>query len=158
SIQTFLFDLNDRESFTEQGKRIHEKKFDGILLSPSFIKEAIDFVKICKTRNIPYVFVDTNIKEYSSLSYIGPHLFQSGYLGAKLCTLGVNTSNKVMMVNISKETNNYNYLQIEEGFKGYCTDHNKPMEIVRLDIQRSDYLSVAKELARTFRSHPDLSV
>lgn len=157
-IQTFLFDLNDRNSFTEQGRLIHERSFDGILLSPSFVNEAIEFVKICKTRNIPYVFVDTNIKEHNSLSYIGPHLFQSGYLGAKLCTLGANNSNKVMMVNISKEINNYNYLQIEEGFKGYCKDHNKPMEIVRLDIQQSDYLSVAKELAKSFRSHPDLSV
>src|SRR5680860_790803 len=88
-IETFLFDLNDRESFTQQGKLIHEKKFDGVLLSPSFIEESIGFARICRNRGIPFVFIDTNIKEKSSLSYIGPHLFQSGYLGAKLCTFGL---------------------------------------------------------------------
>lgn len=157
-IKTFLFDLNDRESFIHQGKLIHERKFDGVLLSPSFIKESIDFVKVCKTREMPYVFVDTNIKEHTGLSYIGPHLFQSGYLGAKLCSFGPITSDKVLMVNISKESDNYNYTQIEEGFKSYCEEHNNPTEIIRINIQRPDYLSVARELARTFKAHPDLSI
>jgi LacI family transcriptional regulator len=62
------------------------------------------------------------------------------------------------MVNISKENDNYNYTQIEEGFKAYCDDHDNPTEIIRINIQRSDYLSVAKELARTFKEHPDLSI
>ncbi|MEX2594559.1 MAG: LacI family DNA-binding transcriptional regulator [Anditalea sp.] len=157
-IETFLFDLNDRESFTQQGKLIHEKRIDGVLLSPSFIEESIEFVKICRNRNIPFVFIDTNIKENSSLSYIGPHLFQSGYLGAKLCTFGLHDGNKVMMVNISKEINNYNYTQIEEGFKSYYKDHKKEKEIVRLDIQQSDYLSVAKRISKAFKDHPDIGV
>lgn len=157
-IETFLFDLNDRDSFTQQGRLIHEKKFDGVLLSPSFIEEAIGFVKICRNRNIPFVFIDTNIKEQNSLSYIGPHLFQSGYLGAKLCTFGLQNGNKVMLVNISKEVNNYNYLQIEEGFKAYYKDHKEKKDIVRLDIRQSDYLSVAKEISKAFRDHPDIAV
>src|SRR5690606_30981408 len=35
---------------------------------------------------------------------------------------------------------------------------NKTKEIVRLDIFQSDYLSVAKELSRTFRDHPEIEV
>ena len=157
-IQTFLFDLNERESFIRQGKLIHESKFDGVLLSPSFIKESIDFVKVCKSREMPYVFVDTNIKEHTGLSYIGPHLYQSGYLGAKLCSFGPTASDKVLMVNISKESDSYHYTQIEEGFKAYCEDHNQPTEVIRLNIGRSDYPSVARELAGAFKEHPDLSV
>lgn len=157
-IETFLFDLNDRESFTKQGKLVHEKKIDGVLLSPSFIEESIEFVKICRNRNIPFVFIDSNIKEKNSLSYIGPHLFQSGYLGAKLCTFGPYKGNKVMMVNISKEINNYGYTQIEEGFKAYYKDHKDGKEIVRLDIRQSDYLSVAKEISKAFKAHPDIAV
>lgn len=158
TIETFLFDLNDRESFTEQGKLIQERKIDGVLLSPSFIEESIEFVKTCRTRNIPYVFIDTNIKEYNNLSYIGPHLFQSGYLGAKLCTFDKNEGDMVMMVNISKEINNYNYTQIEEGFKAYYKDLKKKKEVIRLDIHRSDFLSVAKELSKTFKDYPDIGV
>lgn len=157
-IKVFLFDLNDRESFVQQGNLIHESNFDGVLISPSFIEECVEFVKVCKMRDIPYVFVDANIKEHNGLSYIGPHLFQSGYVGAKLCSFWPCKSNKVLMVNISRESNNYNYLQIEEGFKSYCEDHNQPTVMIRIDIQRSDYPSVAKEMAKTFKEHPNLSV
>jgi LacI family transcriptional regulator len=157
-IETFLFDLNDKKSFTEQGRLIHEKKMDGVLLSPTFIQESIEFVKICRSHNIPYVFIDSNIKEYNNLSYIGPHLFQSGYLGGKLCTFDKNQGDKVMMVNISKEINNYNYIQIEEGFRAYYGDQKEQKEVVRLDIHRSDFLSVAKELSKTFKEHPDIGV
>jgi LacI family transcriptional regulator len=157
-VETFLFDLNDRESFVQQGKLIHEKKIDGVLLSPSFIEESMEFVKICRKRSIPYVFIDSNIKENHSLSYIGPHLFQSGYLGAKLCSFGLFNCKKVMMVNISKEVNNYNYIHIEEGFKTYYVDHKEDKDIIRLDIHQSDYLSVAKEISKAIKNHPDTDV
>lgn len=157
-VNTFLFDLSDRQSFVEQGKLILDRNVDGVLISPSFIKESIDFVKTCKSRNIPYVFVDSNIKEHNGLSYIGPPLYQSGYLGAKLCAFWQGSGNKVLMVNISKESDNYGHNQIEQGFKDYCKDHNKPTEIIRVDIQQRDYLSVAKQMAMAFKEHPDLSV
>src|SRR5690554_4666319 len=157
-IKNFLFDLNDRETFTRQGKLIFEGNFDGVLLSPAFIEESIDFVKICKIRNIPYVFVDTDIRGYGGLSYIGPPLYHSGYLGAKLCVFGLNRSNKVLTVNIANEINNYSYAQIEEGFKAYFKDQNEDMEVVRLDVNRTDYLSVAKDLSKVLRDHPDISV
>ncbi len=157
-IKNFLFDLNDRKTFSQQAKLIFEGNFDGILLSPSFIEESIDFVKICKMRDIPYVFVDTDIREHGGLSYIGPPLYQSGYLGAKLCVFGLNSSNKVLTVNIANEINNYSYNQIEEGFKTYFQDHNEDVEILRLDISRTDYLSVAKELSKVLKDHSDISV
>lgn len=158
SIETFLFDLNDKKSFAEQGKRIHERKIDGVLLSPSFIKESIEFVKVCRLHNIPYVFIDSNINKYNDLSYIGPNLFQSGYLGAKLCTFNKNQGDKVMMVNISREINNYNYTQIEEGFRAYYEDLKEKKEVVRLDIHDADFLTVVKELSKTFKEHPGIGV
>src|SRR5690606_13187313 len=69
-ISIFLFDLDDRKSFARQGALIHEKIFDGVLLAPSFIEESVEFVKICQSRNIPFVYIDSNLQENSSLSYI----------------------------------------------------------------------------------------
>src|SRR5690606_13899164 len=97
-------------------------------------------------------------KENNSLSYIGPPLFQSGYLGAKLCTFGLRKKKKVMLVKIAKEISNYNYTQIEKGFTKYYNDHGNPNEIVKLDIDQTDYLSVAKEMSRVLKSNPDVEV
>src|SRR5690606_17639022 len=127
----------DRKSFARQGALIHEKIFDGVLLAPSFIEESVEFVKICQSRNIPFVYIDSNLQENSSLSYIGPPLFQSGYLGAKLCTFGIQNSKKVMIVNIAKEICNFNYSQIEEGFKKYYQDQGNLNDIVKVNIDQT---------------------
>lgn len=157
-VECFHFNLNHKETFSQQAKLILDKKFDGVLMSPSFIEESVEFVEECQKNGIPVVFIDANIKEFNSLSYIGPHLFQSGYLGGKLSSFGINGKNKVMLVNISKESNNYNYLQIEDGYKSYCKDHEVKNQIIRLDINQPDYLSVAKKLSRAFIDHSDIGL
>ncbi|WP_353723168.1 substrate-binding domain-containing protein [Dyadobacter sp. 676] len=87
---------------------------------------------------------------------MGPHLFQSGYVGAKLSTYRLKEKHKVAVVNISKETDSYNYLQIEEGFRSYFKDRNLPIEIVRIDIKDTDSLSVARDLTRALHEHADI--
>lgn len=157
-IQTinYFFDLNDKDSFIKQSNLILEKGVNGVLLSPSFIEQSILFTQECQKRKIPYVFIDSNIPEQHSLSYIGPHLFKSGYVGAKLLTYRVKSNNKVLVVNISKEIENYNYLQIEEGFRTYFKDNHMDNEIVRIDMKETDYLSVARHMTYVFHMHKDI--
>jgi LacI family transcriptional regulator len=153
---TYFFDLNDKDSFIKQSNLILEKGVNGVLLSPSFIEQSILFTQECQKRKIPYVFIDSNIPEQHSLSYIGPHLFKSGYVGAKLLTYRVKSNNKVLVVNISKEIENYNYLQIEEGFRTYFKDNHMDNEIVRIDMKETDYLSVARHMTYVFHMHKDI--
>lgn len=155
-IQFYLFDLNDKNTFEEQIKAILETEVHGVLLSPSFIEESKQFVKTCHKLKIPYVFFDSNIPDQDNLSYIGPHLFQSGYVGAKLLTYRLKENHKVLVVNISKEIFNYNNLQIEEGFRAYFNDHNQSCEVIRIDIKDTDSLSVAKDLTRVLYEHEDI--
>ncbi|KAA6440618.1 substrate-binding domain-containing protein [Dyadobacter flavalbus] len=155
-VQTFFFDLNDKHSFTEQAELILKKEVQGILLAPSFIDESRQLIQACQKLKIPVVFIDSNVPEQDNLCYIGPHLFQSGYVGAKLLTYRLKENHKVLVVNISKETDNYSYLQIEEGFRSYFKDHSQPCEIIRVDIKDTDKLSVAKELTRVLYDHEDI--
>ena len=157
-IQTipFFFDLSDKKSFVTQTSLILEKGVHGVMLSPSFIEESRSFTLECQKLKIPYVFIDSNIPEQRSLSYIGPHLLKSGYVGAKLLTYRLKSKNKILVVNISKEIENYNYLQIEEGFRAYFKDNQMDNEIVRIDIRETDYLSVARYMTSVFHEHKDI--
>jgi len=157
-IQTipFFFDLSDADSFVIQCKLILEKGVQGVLLSPSFIEQSRRFTEECQKLKIPYVFIDSNIPGQRSLAYIGPHLLKSGYVGAKLLTYRLKIKNKVLVVNISKEIENYNYLQIEEGFRAYFKDNHMENEIVRIDIRETDYLSVARHLTSVFHANEDI--
>ncbi len=64
------------------------------------------------------MFIDSDIPGLHSLSYIGPHLRKSGYVGAKLLTYRLEPEKKVLIINISKEIDNFNYLEIERRFPG----------------------------------------
>ncbi len=155
-LSTYYFKLNDKESFRKQASAIVEADVQGVLLAPSFIEEATTFVQICQQKKIPYVFIDSNIPELQSLSYIGPHLFQSGYVGAKLLAYRLKENKKVLVVNISTEIDNYNYLQIEDGFRRYFKDHNQTNEIIRVDIRDTDYQSVARHLTYVFHLNKEI--
>lgn len=155
-VHPFFFDLNDKHSFTEQAELILKNDVQGILLAPSFIEESRQLITACQKLKIPVVFIDSNVPEQDNLCYIGPHLFQSGYVGAKLLTYRLKENHKVLVVNISKEKDNYSYLQIEEGFRSYFNDHSQPCEIIRIDIKDTDKLSVAKDLTRVLFDHEDI--
>ena len=152
----FFFDLNSKESFTQQANRILKGNFQGVLLSPSFVDEAQKFAESCKRLKIPFTFIDSDIPDQDNLCYIGPHLFQSGYVGAKLLTYRLKENHKVLVVNISKETDNYSHIQIEEGFRSYFKDHNIPGEIIRVNIKDTDSLSVTRDLTRVLLDHENI--
>lgn len=155
-LTTYFFDLNNKESFQYQANAILATDVHGLLVAPTFIDEVTALVDSCQDKKVPYVFIDSNIPELHSLSYIGPHLFQSGYVAAKLLTYRLKESGKVLVVNISTEIDNYNYLQIEDGFRGYFKDHLQNNEIIRVDIRDTDYPSVARHLTYVFHLNKEI--
>jgi len=155
-IKTFFFDLNDRSSFYTQTQLILDSHVNGVLMAPSFIEESTLFAKSCHKLKIPLALFDSNVPDQENLCYIGPHLFQSGYVSAKLLTYRLKENKKVLVVNISTETDNYNYLQIEEGFRSYFKDHEQSNEIIRIDIKDTDYLSVARHLTYVFHINKEI--
>ncbi|KQS27855.1 LacI family DNA-binding transcriptional regulator [Dyadobacter sp. Leaf189] len=154
--QVFFFDLNDKDSFSSTIAEVLRGDFQGVLISPSYIEETKKFAAQCAERKIPFVFLDSDIPDLHSLSYIGPHLFKSGYVGAKLLTYRLDRNKKILIINISKEIDNFNYQKIEEGFRGYFADRGQPMEIVRIDIRETDYQSVARHLTYVFHLNKDI--
>ncbi|MCE6990125.1 LacI family DNA-binding transcriptional regulator [Dyadobacter sp. CY323] len=157
-VQTtvFFFDLSDKDSFADQVKAIFQADFDGILISPSYVEETRKFADECTKRKIPFVFIDSDVPDLRRHSYIGPHLHKSGYVGAKLLTYRLAENKKVLIIHISKEIDNFNYHEIEEGFRAFFKDNNQPNDIVRIDIRETDYQSVARHLTYVFHLNKDI--
>lgn len=154
-VDFYFFDLNDKSSFTNQAKRILNDGTDGILLSPSFIEESEQFSNLCKAQGVPFIYVDSTIPGQHNLSYIGPHLFKSGYLGGQLITFGLGVkAGKILIANISRDKDN---LPIADGFESYFKDHQLSNEIIRVNITETDYPSVSNHLSKVRINHPDLA-
>jgi LacI family transcriptional regulator len=146
-IDKYFFDQNDKHSFVQQTQLILKTDLDGVLLAPSFIEESITFTRECQKRHMPYIFIDSDIPNQKSLSYIGPDLYQSGYLAGHLINY-LFDAGKVLLVNISREIGeDHHLLRKEAGFRSYFQKVRSPKEILKIDIRETDYNSVKKYLS-----------
>jgi LacI family transcriptional regulator len=159
SVDKYFFDQNNKESFVKQSKLLLSKKVDGILLAPFFIEDSINLIDSSKKKNIPFVFINSDIPNQESLCYIGPDLFQSGYLGGHLMKYAVREESKILIINVSKEIKNYHYnrlLRKENGFRSYFEKNGMRNTIIKIDIRKTDNRSIEKAVATAFTTHPDI--
>ena len=158
-VNVFLYDQNDKDSFSKQTKLILKNNPDGILFAPSFIEESVDFSLKCQQKGIPYVLIDSDLPHEGSLSYLGPDLYQSGYLSAHLISYFTKNSDKILVVNISKEIDNHHHLLIkEEGFRSYFTNRKLKTAILKVDIRNTDYISIEKRLSKELTAEKGIKV
>ncbi|MGV3763572.1 LacI family DNA-binding transcriptional regulator [Parapedobacter sp.] len=159
-LELFLFDLNDKKSFEKQTMAILEGGFHGVVLAPSFVEEARKFILVCESRELPYVFINSDIPDAKALAYIGPHLFKSGSLAGQLIRFGLKQG-KVLVVNISREIDAYHHLlRKEEGFRAYMEATNRVdsyIEIERIDITNTTDEAIGAALRDCMGRHPDIA-
>lgn len=147
-IVKYFFDQNDKETFINQTELILRSEFNGILIAPLFIEESIRFICELQERKIPFVFINSDIPNYNSLSYIGPDLYHSGYVVAHLVSYLIKEGSKILIVNIAKEIeNNHPLLRIEEGFRHYVSENQKIYDIVNVEIKQTNYTSVEASIS-----------
>jgi LacI family transcriptional regulator len=136
-ISIHLFKQSDPQTFIDEAELILQSKPDGVVLAPFFSREAKLFVKELKNLEIPYVFIDSNIKDCQKLSYIGQDSYQSGTLAAKLLDFSLPENASVLVLNFAKEIDNLNHLvQREKGFYDYfrTNDPDSNKKLITLEI------------------------
>ncbi len=158
-LDKYLFDLNDKRTFAGHMNDILKGNYDGVVVAPSFIDEAAHFAAICETQQIPYVFINSDVPNTNSLTYIGPHLYKSGYQAGQLVRFGLKRG-KVLIVNISREIDAYHHLlRKEDGFRHYIDYTNTGEDhitVEKIDITNTTDESVSKSLDAFLKTHGDI--
>jgi LacI family transcriptional regulator len=158
-VKKYFFDLNNKESFVKQATLILKSKPDGLLLAPTFVEESLSFLKKCKELNIPYVLINSDIPDQQALCYIGPDIFQSGYLCANLISYLIGEQDRMLLVNISNSTEQYHELhRKEEGLRAYWANNEKNTLLTTINIKKTDFEAVANALNQSFNLHPDIKL
>lgn len=158
-IDKYFYDPNTVESFIKQTEVILDSKPDGILFGPSFLDESVSFTDKCHALKIPYVLIDSDLPNDGSLSYVGPNLYHSGYMGGHLISYISKESDKILIVNISKEIDNqHSLLKIEEGLRAYFNDQNRRDNIVKLDVKNVEDKAIQKTISDAFKEFSDIRV
>lgn len=126
TVQSYFFNLYEKDSFKEVAEAVTKDRPDGILVAPIFYHETLPFFEQFKQEGIPYVLFNTNIPEVDPLSFIGQNLFQSGKLGAELMHLAQNgESGMLAVLHINEDLGNSVHLaEKEKGFREYFLEKN----------------------------------
>jgi len=126
SIEPFFFDLYSSASFTKAANVMLRAKPDGVLMAPLFYAEALALVRLFKDQAIPFVTINTEIREDNGISFIGQNAFQSGRLAAELLSLRNPPSNESLtyaVLHINEDLDNSIHLiEKERGFREFFKD------------------------------------
>lgn len=124
-VDKYFFNLNDKISFRRESLKLLTSRPDGIIVAPVFDHESREFLRKCDDNTIPYVFIDTIIKDQSYLSYYGQNSRQSGYLAGKLISFKLKKHSEVLIVNFTSELKNRPHLlEREEGLRSYLKEQD----------------------------------
>ncbi|TDE15211.1 LacI family DNA-binding transcriptional regulator [Dyadobacter psychrotolerans] len=146
-VDYYFFDQNVQSVFALQVQQIMENNPDGVLITPTFEPDSIRLLEYCKTKKIPCVLMNSDIAGQHRLCYIGPELFDSGYLSAQLVHYCLKDQQKVMIVNIAREIeNNAAILVKEEGFLAYFKEKLSERLLVALNTTDTRHHAVAARL------------
>ena len=159
-IDNYQFKQSDPSSFKLVSSKIMEKKPDGVVLAPFFSRESKKFIKELNEQEIPFVFIDSNLKDCKKISYIGQNSFQSGALAAKLLDFSTPGEATILVIHFAKEMDNQNHLvQREVGFYDYfkANDQNKQKHLITIEITNpTDTESWNKKMDSILEKSPNL--
>ncbi|MBE0651782.1 MAG: substrate-binding domain-containing protein [Bacteroidales bacterium] len=155
-IDLYTFDDSLEESFAEMTEKIINEEPDGVIFCPVFHKASQAFIKELKKLEIPFVFIDTDLKNSSNIAYFGQDAFKSGYLAGKLMSYGLKGSGELLILKqvnsllISRHVENR-----EKGFREFFESHDvsKNYKIFDLDIDLLDMTEPQKSLKTFFSRH-----
>lgn len=105
NVEQILFDQYDCRDFEASADRLLASTPDAVLLAPIFKDSSVYLASRLDSRQIPYVFIDSDIAEADALSYFGMDSLQSGYLAAKLLLADIEPQNDIAVFKINRYGN-----------------------------------------------------
>jgi len=152
-VETFPFDLYNKDSFHRLARQVVEDRPDGIVIAPIFYHESVPVFELFELREIPYVLFNTNIYEARPLGFIGQNLNQSGRVGAQLMNLGQQGPGTFAVLHIDEDVHDsVHLLEKEKGFREYFEEKSKSkFEIVdfNLNPHNASFENHMKDLLET---------
>lgn len=153
------YDPYDYNSFVDTGNAILAESPEGVLLAPTIAQYTRGFADELKEREIPYIYIDSNIKEAPALAFYGQHSVQSGYFSARmLMMLAGNHDEIVIFRKINEGIVGSNQQESREiGFRKYMGLHHPGCKILDLDLHAKRPDDDKRMLDIFFDKHPTIT-
>lgn len=161
NIQAHLsyYDPYDYLSFEQASCQIVNMQPDGVLFAPTAPQYTQPFTEALNRLNIPYIYIDSNIKEQPALSFFGQNSHQSGHFAARMLMLlaGKEAQEIAIFRKINEGIVGSNQQERREiGFREYMKLHHPDCRIWELDLHAKRDGEDTPMLDDFFAAHPTL--
>ena len=102
SVKINYYDPYDYHSFVDASEAILTQQPDGVMVAPTAPQYTKGFTDQLQTLDIPYIYIDSNIKDVPPLAFFGQNSRQSGYFAARM-----------LMLPFSPERKEWNHFQFK---------------------------------------------
>ena len=158
SVNLSYYDPFDYHSFSDVAQSILEQEPDGIMFAPTVPQYTKPFTEELNKRSIPYIYIDSNLKDQPALSFFGQNSHQSGYFAAKMMMLLAGGEREIVIFRKINEgiVGSNQQERREIGFREYMLKHHPDCRIWELNLHAKRDSDDAQMLDEFFRKHPDV--
>ncbi|MFV9550798.1 substrate-binding domain-containing protein [Algibacter sp. PT7-4] len=158
-VKTYTFNQYDADAYMNSFNVLIESNPTSVIMVPNFSKETKIIVQKLEALNIPYLFLNIDIKGFNNISFVGQDSYMAGYVAGKFMRLSLPTSSTFLIIqarhNITK--NNAVSKRIE-GFNDYFIKNNINVKVLTLKIENLNSSNDTKEKINSYlKANPEIS-
>jgi LacI family transcriptional regulator len=157
-VEKFFLDHYNEQDFIKKTKAILALNPAGVVFSPIFSKESLEFTQKLDKRGIPYVFIESKIDQSNYLAYVGSDGFCGGRVAANLIDFGIPENGDILIINLAKNLENVLRLtERTQGFLSYFIDKGKNKgQKISVEIPVSDSELIKEKLDLVFAHNKNI--
>lgn len=159
TLSVMYYDQYEYSSFINAGEEILKQEPDGVLLAPTIPEMTARFTDKLQEREIPYIFIDSNVASLNPLAFFGQKSDQSGYFAARMAMmLGECPKEIVIFRQINEGRLGSNQQENrEKGFRKYMQEHFPDCKIVELNLYAKRPDEDEALMNRFFQENPQIT-
>lgn len=135
------YNISCEKSFTDKLKEVLDESPSGVVLNPIFLKPSIEFINVLRKKDIPFVFMDTDIQEVGKLAFLGQNAKQSGVVSASLMNSNLHENRNILIIKPTDKKVFSKHIEARiDGFinffKNLPKSQQPTIEFVEIDLQQ----------------------
>lgn len=139
-------------SFKEASERIFLENYDALITVPFFEEECNTLLQKAKSKNMPVVFLDTEIELQDQAYFIRQNSHVAGMVAGRLLHGLVGNTGKYFIVNILNDRGiQVNNKQREDGFRAFFDSIGENVSIKTINHPLNDTFRVTPEMQSWFK-------
>lgn len=156
SIRYFLFDQFNESVFLDRFDEMLATEPDGVVLAPVFARESAEKLPLLEQRDIPYIFIDSQLAGFESLSFVGQDSFESGVVAARLMSLFLSETGKSVILQTRQNISNHDAIfKRIGGYQSFFMTNRPGNEVKTLFIPETASSEVIRKRVADFLvEHP----